>query len=394
MLSRRDRDVLHGTSGWRRKGGEVGEKIVEGIYIHAGDGERIIRRSSEVFRCRSDLSLRLSLSSPLPFSFSFSFPSSFLLFFFFSTDYRLNVSISLYYYLYSQPEKEKNTTETTEPYEAERRPGLICSAQTLLSVFTHLKLSTSASSLLLSFFSPPILLLFSTLPPPLLPSTYYPSIRPYLLPIQSLAVPLSGPSAVVALFLIHPWSAMSGLADPPPSRTPVASDAPPGKTRQLPVLSSSVPHSARHSMGDPMDVTPASTPATGAGAPVHSSDGDRPGANKTLTSNGSGDHSNVNRNHTPPGQAIGAAAAAQQPKVVQTAFIHKLYKYVDRGIPSGEFGLIIASSSQYAGGLQHPTSHLVVEHERQFRHVSHLGIFKSAGVRLPSGCCVHGGRHH
>jgi hypothetical protein len=26
--------------------------------------------------------------------------------------------------------------------------------------------------------------------------------------------------------------------------------------------------------------------------------------------------------------AIGAAAAAQQPKVVQTAFIHKLYKYV------------------------------------------------------------------
>lgn len=29
-----------------------------------------------------------------------------------------------------------------------------------------------------------------------------------------------------------------------------------------------------------------------------------------------------------PNPAIGAAAAAQQPKVVQTAFIHKLYKYV------------------------------------------------------------------
>lgn len=28
------------------------------------------------------------------------------------------------------------------------------------------------------------------------------------------------------------------------------------------------------------------------------------------------------------GQAVGAAAAAQQPKVVQTAFIHKLYKCV------------------------------------------------------------------
>lgn len=28
-----------------------------------------------------------------------------------------------------------------------------------------------------------------------------------------------------------------------------------------------------------------------------------------------------------PSQPTGAAAAAQQPKVVQTAFIHKLYKY-------------------------------------------------------------------
>lgn len=29
-----------------------------------------------------------------------------------------------------------------------------------------------------------------------------------------------------------------------------------------------------------------------------------------------------------PSHPVGAAAAAQQPKVVQTAFIHKLYKYV------------------------------------------------------------------
>jgi hypothetical protein len=35
---------------------------------------------------------------------------------------------------------------------------------------------------------------------------------------------------------------------------------------------------------------------------------------------------NTDRHGPPP--AVGAAAAAQQPKVVQTAFIHKLYKSV------------------------------------------------------------------
>lgn len=34
-------------------------------------------------------------------------------------------------------------------------------------------------------------------------------------------------------------------------------------------------------------------------------------------------------------QPTGAAAAAQQPKIVQTAFIHKLYKYVPSSILSG-----------------------------------------------------------
>ncbi|KAG2417142.1 hypothetical protein HFD88_008360 [Aspergillus terreus] len=159
---------------------------------------------------------------------------------------------------------------------------------------------------------------------------------------------------------------MSGLADPPPSRTPVASDAPPGKTRQLPVLSSSVPHSARHSMGDPMDVTPASTPATGAGAPVHSSDADRPGANKTLTSNGSGDHSNVNRNHTPPGQAIGAAAAAQQPKVVQTAFIHKLYNMLE----DSSIQHLISWSNTNDSFVMSPTSEFSKVLAQYFKHTN------------------------
>ncbi|TPR07086.1 Catalase A [Aspergillus niger] len=120
---------------------------------------------------------------------------------------------------------------------------------------------------------------------------------------------------------------MSGLADPP-SRSPLiltAIDAP-GKTRKIPVLASSVPPSSQ-STGDPMEVTP---PASGAAPPIHSSpDSDRAGANNTTaTSNGSTEPSNVNH-HAAPTQAIGAAAAAQQPKVVQTAFIHKLYNMLE-----------------------------------------------------------------
>ncbi len=77
-----------------------------------------------------------------------------------------------------------------------------------------------------------------------------------------------------------------------------------------------------------MEVTPPpSTATTGAVRPVHSTpDNDRTGANSVTASNGSPEAGNSN-NHATQGQAIGAAAAAQQPKVVQTAFIHKLYKY-------------------------------------------------------------------
>ena len=108
---------------------------------------------------------------------------------------------------------------------------------------------------------------------------------------------------------------MSGLADPPSSRHTFtgAPDAR-GKTRNLPVL----PSSAHHSAGA-MEITPPSSGPTGVVA-VHSSpDGDR-GIN--INGPEAGNTSN------PPNPAVGAAAAAQQPKVVQTAFIHKLYKYV------------------------------------------------------------------
>ncbi len=66
------------------------------------------------------------------------------------------------------------------------------------------------------------------------------------------------------------------------------------------------------------------------GPPIHSSpDMDHGGTN---TSNGLGE---AHSNNMISGSGLGAssAAAAQQPKVVQTAFIHKLYKYVVRRLP-------------------------------------------------------------
>lgn len=92
--------------------------------------------------------------------------------------------------------------------------------------------------------------------------------------------------------------------------------------RSLPILPSPT-QSSESLQGDPMDVT-LPTPAMMA-PPVHSSpDMDQGGQ---PTSNGHGEiHSN--NMLSGPGLGASAAAAAQQPKVVQTAFIHKLYKYV------------------------------------------------------------------
>lgn len=144
---------------------------------------------------------------------------------------------------------------------------------------------------------------------------------------------------------------MSGLADPPSSRN-TFTGAPdgPGKTRNLPVLPSSGQHSS-----SAMEITSPSSGPAGA-PPVHSSpDGDRSGA---INTNGS----EAGNTSNPPNPAVGAAAAAQQPKVVQTAFIHKLYKYVIiRGLQPRR---VLKSRAQHAGGLQYPTPHLMVEYQR------------------------------
>jgi hypothetical protein len=72
-----------------------------------------------------------------------------------------------------------------------------------------------------------------------------------------------------------------------------------------------------------MDITPSTVPSMG--PPVLSSPvGDRNGTSQTT--NGDSDVPSATNGASTP--AVGAAAAAQQPKVVQTAFIHKLYKWV------------------------------------------------------------------
>ncbi|KAJ5273984.1 hypothetical protein N7478_009109 [Penicillium angulare] len=108
---------------------------------------------------------------------------------------------------------------------------------------------------------------------------------------------------------------MSGLAEPPSRNTFAGPPDASSRTRNIPVLSSS----ARHSPAA-MEITPPSSAAPA--MTVHSSpDGDR----VAITTNGS----EIGSTSNPSNPAVGAAAAAQQPKVVQTAFIHKLYNMLE-----------------------------------------------------------------
>src|SRR5438034_2635106 len=86
-----------------------------------------------------------------------------------------------------------------------------------------------------------------------------------------------------------------------------------GKARTIPLLASSIPPSDP-SPGDPMDLTPPTSASMA--PPVHSSpEIDQGTMNNT---NGTGGESALSQSQA-PNQPIGAAAAAQQPKVVQTA---------------------------------------------------------------------------
>ncbi|PGH29624.1 hypothetical protein GX50_07632 [[Emmonsia] crescens] len=130
-----------------------------------------------------------------------------------------------------------------------------------------------------------------------------------------------------------------------------------GKSRTIPVLSSSIAPADNHSQGDPMDLSPSTSasmapPGNNNGSPESEHGGAPPSNhnnNNTNTNTNTNNNNSHNNHHTngaaPTGVMMGgesghaqnhptgAAAAAQQPKVVQTAFIHKLYSMLqDPGI--------------------------------------------------------------
>jgi hypothetical protein len=96
-------------------------------------------------------------------------------------------------------------------------------------------------------------------------------------------------------------------------------------TRTVPIITPVIQTSAP-SPGDPMDVTsPTIAPM---GPPVRTSPESE--TNGTRNHTGIPDEQSNASNMLGPNAAVAAQAGAQQPKVVQTAFIHKLYKSVSR----------------------------------------------------------------
>lgn len=94
----------------------------------------------------------------------------------------------------------------------------------------------------------------------------------------------------------------------------------------LPSITASGPND-----NDPMDVSQPPTgsmgpPATSSPPHAERSGEQSQGAQNEQNHGQNQQHSSVNGGGSGASQPVGAAAAAQQPKVVQTAFIHKLYK--------------------------------------------------------------------
>lgn len=138
----------------------------------------------------------------------------------------------------------------------------------------------------------------------------------------------------------------------------------PNLHKSIPILPSSA--SSLAPPRDPMDISP--TPTSSMGPPtLNGAAVERP---TTIHEQGriNGDTGNTSPNGN-SATAVGAAAAAQQPKVVQTAFIHKLYKWVHSILPA-HCRISKLMPVQYARRPKHPASHIVVEHQREFRHVA------------------------
>jgi len=91
--------------------------------------------------------------------------------------------------------------------------------------------------------------------------------------------------------------------------------------RTVPILNPPILQTSAPSPGDPMEMTPPSSALMA------------PPARTSEESEANGVHDHMGMGDQPstgslagPNAAAAAAAGAQQPKVVQTAFIHKLYK--------------------------------------------------------------------
>lgn len=105
-------------------------------------------------------------------------------------------------------------------------------------------------------------------------------------------------------------------------RSPFMNDSDLGQpARTVPILQPPTVQTSAPSPTDPMEVTPPATAMMGPPART-SEENDANGTHEHMVM---GDQQNTG-SLAGPNAAAAAAAGAQQPKVVQTAFIHKLYK--------------------------------------------------------------------
>lgn len=100
-----------------------------------------------------------------------------------------------------------------------------------------------------------------------------------------------------------------------------------GGHRNIPILPSTTKAMDSNHV-DPMDMTP--SPGS-MGPPAQSSP--EVENNMGIGSGPSTDSTSTSTGHASNGVSAAAATSAQQPKVVQTAFIHKLYKWVANSMP-------------------------------------------------------------
>ncbi|KAJ6789971.1 hypothetical protein PWT90_11110 [Aphanocladium album] len=124
------------------------------------------------------------------------------------------------------------------------------------------------------------------------------------------------------------------------------------------------------SSGDAMDVSPSHTPPANNGSPSAHNDYDSKPNSRSNNSPPQDGSSNSGNMAAPPPSAAGAA---QQPKIVQTAFIHKLYKLA-----------LLLTLVAHARRLEHSTSDILVCYRRKLRHVAHRRLFESPLVRAPT----------